>query len=665
MAARVRSSGLLKHELVAVGVADDSFGSPRLLLEQAVKRDPFGREPVALGREVLGREDESLQRAGRHGLKPCDERERRRAALRGHLDPANARDRVVVASELEAELLDVELLRSLLVGYGDRDHLHVFDGHVASCLIGWLRDDPSCWPDRKGPVGRSVMRPARVQRGVRELLLEIELRPRQMRHALRDALRRAIQDGRLPAETVLPSSRRLASDLRVSRGVVTDAYEQLAAEGYLAVPERLAPMVADIVTTAPAAPEPAPVSWRFDLGAVTPDVGLFPRREWRRAMEQALRTAPDAALDYADHRGRIELRTALSEYLARVRGARIDAGRVIITQGFTQALDLLCRVLVRNGATKLGVESPSHPGLWATVRSAGLELVGCPVDSDGLRPDLLGDLGADAVVVAPAHQFPTGVVMTPARCADRLGGDAREPDHRGRLRRGVPLRPRRRRRRPRSRSRSGSARRLGVEDARPRRTPRLDQRPTRARRPPQRTEVSRRLRIPRTRPTRARAPDAQRRLRAACVAGPPRLPTSTRPARTGDHGAAARARAHRRRCWHAAPPPATRSRPRPRARGDRVRSRREHLRALANAPELAAGPRAAARLRSPHRAEHRQSRRRARHRCRPKTRPAAPELGKAEHGRCEARDQHVRLPTSPLLTAQRKRHPSPRDAPSR
>jgi len=248
-------------------------------------------------------------------------------------------------------------------------------------------------------------------------LLEIELRPRQMRHALRDALRRAIQDGRLPAETVLPSSRRLASDLRVSRGVVTDAYEQLAAEGYLAVSERLAPMVADIVTTAPAAPEPAPVSWRFDLGAVTPDVGLFPRREWRRAMEQALRTAPDAALNYADHRGRIELRTALSEYLARVRGARIDAGRVIITQGFTQALDLLCRVLVRNGATKLGVESPSHPGLWATVRSAGLELVGCPVDSDGLRPDLLGDLGADAVVVAPAHQFPTGVVMTPARRA--------------------------------------------------------------------------------------------------------------------------------------------------------------------------------------------------------------------------------------------------------
>jgi GntR family transcriptional regulator / MocR family aminotransferase len=157
------------------------------------------------------------------------------------------------------------------------------------------------------------MRPATEQRGVRELLLEVELRPRHMREALRDSLRRAIQDGRLPARTVLPSSRRLAADLGVSRGVVTDAYEQLAAEGYLAVWERLAPVVADVVATAPPSPDPPAARWRFNTGAVTPDVGLFPRPEWRRAMERALRTAPDAALDYADHRGQIELRTALSD----------------------------------------------------------------------------------------------------------------------------------------------------------------------------------------------------------------------------------------------------------------------------------------------------------------------------------------------------------------
>ncbi len=134
-------------------------------------------------------------------------------------------------------------------------------------------------------------------------------------------------------------------------------------------------------------------------------------------MERALRAAPDAALDYGDHRGRIELRIALSEYLARVRGIRIDPSRIIVTQGFTQALDLLCRVLVTRGATTLAMESPSHPGLWTTVRRSGLGLVGCPVDDEGLRTTELADARADAVVVAPAHQFPTGAVLAPARRA--------------------------------------------------------------------------------------------------------------------------------------------------------------------------------------------------------------------------------------------------------
>jgi GntR family transcriptional regulator/MocR family aminotransferase len=261
------------------------------------------------------------------------------------------------------------------------------------------------------------MRPANERRVAWELLLEVELRPRQMRRAVGEALRRAIQDGRLPAQTVLPSSRRLAAELGVSRGVITDVYEQLAAEGYIEVSDRVAPVVAAVVEAAPAAAEEAAPNWRFDLNAVTPDVSLFPRRMWARAIDRALRAAPDNSLDYPDHRGRTELRVALSQYLARVRGVRVDPGRIVITQGFTQGLDLLCRVLVRRDADTVAMESPSHPGLWATVRSSGLTLVGCPVDGGGLDTDELGRLDADAVVVAPAHQFPTGTVLAPRRRA--------------------------------------------------------------------------------------------------------------------------------------------------------------------------------------------------------------------------------------------------------
>lgn len=255
------------------------------------------------------------------------------------------------------------------------------------------------------------MRPEEESRGVRELLLDVELRRGHMRRALRDALRLAIQDGRLVAGARLPASRSLAADLDVSRGVVSDAYEQLASEGYLEVTERSAPVVAEVAGAARAIAEPPPRSWRFDFDAVSPDVGLFPRRVWARAVERALRAAPDAALDYSDHRGRSELRLALSRYLARVRGVRVDAGRIVVTQGFTQALDLLCRVLARRGASAVAMETPSHPGLWGTVTRSGLELVGCPVDADGLRVCQLAVLRVDAVVLSPAHQFPTGAVL--------------------------------------------------------------------------------------------------------------------------------------------------------------------------------------------------------------------------------------------------------------
>jgi GntR family transcriptional regulator/MocR family aminotransferase len=233
--------------------------------------------------------------------------------------------------------------------------------------------------------------------------------------------------GRLYAGTRLPSSRRLAEDLGVSRGVVSDAYDQLVSEGYLEVRPRSAPVVSAVAAPTTPAPEPTPDSWLHDFVATTPDVGLFPRRAWIRAMERALRRSPDVALDYGDHRGRIELREALSGYLGRVRGVSADPGRIVVTQGFTQALDLVARALrsVRAGPITIAIETPSLPDEWATIRESGATVVGCPVDGDGLVTDRLATLAADAVVVTPAHQFPTGAVMAPTRRLALLAWAAR------------------------------------------------------------------------------------------------------------------------------------------------------------------------------------------------------------------------------------------------
>jgi GntR family transcriptional regulator/MocR family aminotransferase len=249
----------------------------------------------------------------------------------------------------------------------------------------------------------------------RDVLVEIEFRRGSMRRNLRNALRAAIQDGRLVAGTVLPASRRLAAELEVSRGVVTDAYDQLSAEGYLEMQARRAPVVSNVAMVPQTVVEAAAPSWRFDFVATTPDVRAFPRRAWLRAMERALRTAPDEAFNYGDHRGRIELRAALSAYLGRVRSVRVDPSRIVITQGFSQALDLVCRLLVARGALSIGIESPSLPDEWAAARGVGLQVEGCVIDAEGVRVDQLANLSAAAIVVTPAHQFPSGVVMAPAR----------------------------------------------------------------------------------------------------------------------------------------------------------------------------------------------------------------------------------------------------------
>ena len=262
--------------------------------------------------------------------------------------------------------------------------------------------------------------------GGRDVFLDLDLRRGQLRRNLRGAIREAIQDGRLATGTRLPSSRRLATDLRVSRGVVADTYDQLTAEGYLETQPRQAPLVAGVGAAPPVADEPARPTWAIDFIATTPDVELFPRRAWIRATERALRDAPNEALDYGDHRGRIELRRALSGYLGRVRGVRIEPERMAITQGFTQGLDLVSRVLLARGARTIAFESPSQRSGWATPEGVGLRVEGVPVDGDGVRTDALDELTAAAIVVTPAHQFPTGAVMAPERRADLVAWANRE-----------------------------------------------------------------------------------------------------------------------------------------------------------------------------------------------------------------------------------------------
>lgn len=246
--------------------------------------------------------------------------------------------------------------------------------------------------------------------------LHLELGRTRVRRGLEDALRAAIQAGRLQPGARLPSSRALAADLSLARNTVADAYGQLIAEGWLVAERGSGTRVAERVVTRPASPpraaDPA-AALRHSLVPGTPDLSAFPRSAWLAAARRALAASPDAALGYADPRGRPELRQALAEYLARARGVRADPEHILVCAGFTQALALLTKVLAARGATTMAIEEYGHRHHREVIAAAGLAVRPVPVDAGGAV--LTGLDGAQAALLTPAHQFPAGVPLAAAR----------------------------------------------------------------------------------------------------------------------------------------------------------------------------------------------------------------------------------------------------------
>ncbi|WP_435856252.1 PLP-dependent aminotransferase family protein [Streptomyces longwoodensis] len=286
---------------------------------------------------------------------------------------------------------------------------------------------------------------------------------------LADRLRSAIADGRLPVGTRLPASRVLAEELRVTRGVVTEAYRRLSESGQIAGRGR----GGTVVVAAPARPVPpateggdagevgrseaegatgggafftAPphrdglvdalrgLPCRIDLSPGVPDLAAFPRTAWLRAERAVLAAATPADFGYGSPQGAPALRRAVVGWLARNRGIRADPDEVVVVAGVAQALGLLTQLLRADGVDRVAVEDPGSLGARQQLEHGGLTTVPVPVDAGGLDVDALRAGGARAVLMTPAHQFPTGVVLDGERRRELLrwaagGGVVIEDDY--------------------------------------------------------------------------------------------------------------------------------------------------------------------------------------------------------------------------------------------
>ena len=260
---------------------------------------------------------------------------------------------------------------------------------------------------------------------VTELTLALDRSARvPLGQQVQEALRSAIRAGRLRSGERLPSTRQLADQLGVSRGLVVSAYEQLLAEGYVVSTVGSGTRVADGLTAAevagsPAAAEaasaePAPVM-RIDFGYGVPDLRAFPTRDWMWALGEAMNALPTADLGDGTTEGDDHLRAVLAGYHRRVRAGWVEPADTVVVGGFRQGLTFVLSALAAHGIERIGLEDPGPRDHDHIARRAGMRVSAVRVDADGVRVDDLRACGARSVLLTPAHQCPTGAVLSPAR----------------------------------------------------------------------------------------------------------------------------------------------------------------------------------------------------------------------------------------------------------
>jgi len=257
-----------------------------------------------------------------------------------------------------------------------------------------------------------------------------------------DAFRKRIVSRELRPGELVPSSRQLARELRVSRFPVLNAYAQLLAEGYFesrigagtfiasslpGEPDHrnrktavnLAPALRTIAANASALPRYVRPFWTELLGPFQvgqPELQEFPLQVWSKLVTRHSRNMRFKELQYGDALGLKSLREAIALYLRTSRAVVCEADQIMIVSGSQQALDITTRVLL-NADDSVWVEEPGYWLVHHVLRLAGCRQVSVPVDSEGL--DVVAGVqlspNARAAFVAPSHQFPLGVIMSATR----------------------------------------------------------------------------------------------------------------------------------------------------------------------------------------------------------------------------------------------------------
>lgn len=243
---------------------------------------------------------------------------------------------------------------------------------------------------------------------------------RPLHDQLYERIHGAIHDGRLAPGARMPSTRSLSTQLGVARGTIDGVYARLAGEGCLTARRPGGTIVCPSFRPPPdkpAAPKPQPSSepW-LPLQLGLPALDLFPRKTWTRILARQARQLPIDEMVAPDAMGLPALREAIAAYLAVSRGIVCGLHQIVVTHGYQDALNLTVDLVLAMGDT-VWIEDPGYGFVQRTLRARSMTIAAAPVDEEGLDIEWARAKAPKAklAIVTPAHQFPLGVTLSPAR----------------------------------------------------------------------------------------------------------------------------------------------------------------------------------------------------------------------------------------------------------
>lgn len=231
-------------------------------------------------------------------------------------------------------------------------------------------------------------------------------------------LKNEIQSGGLPFHKRLPSTRKLAKFLQVSRTTVDMAYEQLVSEGYIeAVPckgyyvcelEGIYHLESEHVSRHEVSEkEKKPLAYDFSPNGV--DLNSFPHNAWRKLSKEILLEENRLLFQLGDPQGEWEFRNTIAEYLHQARQVTADPEQIVVGAGNDFLLLLLCSMF--GTGWRIAMESPTYRKAYELFCNLSNQVRIVEMDESGMRVDRLAETDAQIAYVMPSHQYPLGTVM--------------------------------------------------------------------------------------------------------------------------------------------------------------------------------------------------------------------------------------------------------------